>query len=123
MDKRTPGEWKTGREDMQSYDGATGAPFTNIYHKTITGRLHLGNPLPLVIGKAVGENNKANAAFIVKACNLHEELVEHLRIMYSLCRLKYGNLDAGVWQQIQATEELIKKAEGHESYRGERENE
>lgn len=66
MSKYTAGPWKTGREDMQSFDGATGEAFTNIYHSTKSdGRHHVTKePLPLVIGRAEGDNNKANARLI-----------------------------------------------------------
>lgn len=35
------------------------------------------------------------------------EAVERLATMTALTKLKYGNLDAGVWQEIEATEKFI----------------
>lgn len=70
--------WKTGRDDMQSYDGLTGEPFTNIYHATETDGVHkpTGEPLPKVIGRAVGPDNKRVARMfaaspdMLSACEL-----------------------------------------------------
>jgi hypothetical protein len=39
-------------------------------------------------------------------------LLESLKIMTALCRLKYGNLDADVYAQIEKAEALIQNAEG-----------
>ena len=41
--------------------------------------------------------------FICKAVNNFEKMKELLSTMTTLCRLKYGNLDAGVYQKIQAS--------------------
>ncbi len=40
----------------------------------------------------------------------HDELVKQLSIMTSLCRIKYGNLDADVYAEIEKSETLIKNA-------------
>jgi hypothetical protein len=40
------------------------------------------------------------------------ELLEALKVMTALCRLRYGNLDAGVFAEIEKAEASIAKAEG-----------
>ena len=72
----TMGPWKTGREDMESYDGATGISFTNIYHATLKDGTYMGMPLPVVIGRAEGDNNKANAKLMAAAPDLLEALLD-----------------------------------------------
>lgn len=64
MNAHTPGPWKTGREDMQSYTGDGEIAFTNIYQ---------GSP-PQPIGRAEGDNNKADAKLIAAAPDLAEAL-------------------------------------------------
>ena len=75
--------WKTGRDDMQSYDGLTGEPFTNIYHATETDGIHprTGETLPKVMGRAVGPDNKRTAKLFAAAPVLRDLLdtaVEYL---------------------------------------------
>lgn len=75
--------WKTGRDDMQSYDGLTGEPFTNIYHATEPDGVHhvTGEPLPRVMGRAVGPENKRTAKMFAAAPLLRDLLataVEYL---------------------------------------------
>ena len=65
----TKGRISAGRSDMQSYHGLTGEPFTNVYHDTISDRTCDGIPLPMVICKAVGAQNKEIAARIVACWN------------------------------------------------------
>jgi len=66
------GPWKTGREDMQSYTGDGEIAITNIYHTTVHDGVHepTGSPLPLTIGRAEGEHNKAIARLIAAAPDL-----------------------------------------------------
>lgn len=103
MSAHTPGPWKAGRTDMQSYCGMTGEPFTNIYHATMKdGEHHVtGDALPLVIAKAVGEGNKANARLIAAA----PDMLAALKAVQ-----EYGHEDSPKkWEIIQAA---IDKAEG-----------
>ena len=55
MSKHTAGEWRTGRTDMQSYEGGSGLPFVQIYADDERGKWHLGERLPIVIARLVGE--------------------------------------------------------------------
>lgn len=68
-DGATAGPWKPGRSDMQSYDGETGEPFTNVYADDPNGKWHMGSRLPLVIARVLDESgrNKADADFIARA--------------------------------------------------------
>jgi hypothetical protein len=66
------------------------------------------------ITQTVGGNDEANAAFIVKAVNEREELLNLLRGMTTLTKLKYGNLDKDVFLLIEKAENFIKKAEEDE---------
>jgi hypothetical protein len=76
----TPGPWEAGRADMQSYDGVTGEPFTNIYADNPDGRLHVGERLPFVVGRVFDESgrNKADAAFVVALRNATPALLSAL---------------------------------------------
>ena len=53
---RTPGLWRTGRKDMQSYN-SDGKPVVNVYLEGDDPRagIHLGEPLPLVIATCTAE--------------------------------------------------------------------
>lgn len=108
--------YKTGRPDMQSYDGGTGEPFTNIYHATLTDGVHLGQPLPLVIGRTEGANNKANAEFLVRAANVHDELVEVLKTTAGNIRSigPAGALYEPYTAWLAGVEAAIAKAEGRQ---------
>lgn len=68
--KHTPGPWRSGRSDMQSFDGDSGFPFTNIYFDDPNGKFHLGERLPGLVGRAEGKNNKANACLMAAAPEL-----------------------------------------------------
>ena len=61
------GPWKEGRHDLQSYDGVSGEPFTNVYGAEVE-RMHLGHARPFTIARALhDENNKSDAEFIAHA--------------------------------------------------------
>lgn len=109
MSQHTPGPWKTGRDDMQSYDGA-GEPFTYIYHATLKDGEHLGQPLPLTIGRAEGENNKANARLIASAPDMLAALKWIVAVAYEA-----GFCD-GACDPVKCTwcvaRDVIAKAEG-----------
>ena len=62
-------EWRTGREDMQSYDGETGQLFATIYRDDPDGAWHLGERLPIVVSRIYGANCKAVARAIVEQHN------------------------------------------------------
>lgn len=103
---------------MQSYDGLTGEPFTNIYHDILSdGKHHLtGERLPLVIGRAVGGNNKANARLIAAAPDLLaalEWLAREVRASAPMMRECIGNtnLNALMLREEQARA-AIAKAKG-----------
>lgn len=83
-ERATAGEWRTGREDMQSYDGETGKPFRSIYCENERAEMHLGHRLPFVVARLFGEDEKdldvdmANAAFIVASVNYVRALLTRL---------------------------------------------
>ena len=54
------------------------------------------------MNKLIGDRSKIEQAA--------PELLEALRIMTSLCRIKYGNLDKDVYDEILKAEETIEKA-------------
>lgn len=64
----TPGPWKAGRKDGQSFD-VNGSAFTNVYADNPNGEWHMGHPLPFVIAKVLDESgtNKENADLIASA--------------------------------------------------------
>ena len=45
--------------------------------------------------------------------NLTPKLLEKLKLMTALVKIKYGNLDDKIWKEIQETEQLIEKAENN----------
>jgi hypothetical protein len=96
LNAHTPGPWKTGREDMQSYTGDGETAFTNIYHQTLTDGEHLGRPLPLTIGRAEGENNKADAKLMAAA----PDLVVELRRCIVMLRSLAGDIEDGIAPQL-----------------------
>lgn len=53
----TPGEWKAGRMDTESYDGNGYGPYKNVY----------GGPDGETAARGEGPNCRANAAFIAHA--------------------------------------------------------
>lgn len=70
----TPGPWREGRHDMQSYHPITAEHYTNIYVDGTMVDGASGNVIPRVIARAVDDpgepdakNNKADAAFIANA--------------------------------------------------------
>ena len=65
MSKHTPTPWKMSEENIGRYDGGIYADA-----KHITDRIEIAT----VEGQGE-QRQKANAQFIVKACNLHDELV------------------------------------------------
>ena len=110
-DKHTPGPWRTGREDMQSYDGATGEPFASVYCDDERAEMHLGEKLPYDIARTFGDECKANARLIAAAPELLESLKEFVGL---------ANFDADTvpktteeWDAMVAkAEAVIAKAEG-----------
>jgi hypothetical protein len=65
------------------------------------------------IVKSCGDNeeSEANMQFIIIASNNHYELLEALKTMTSLVRIKYGNLDKKVYEEILKAEKLLSNAE------------
>jgi hypothetical protein len=49
---------------------------------------------------------RANASLITAA----PELLGTLKVVTALCKVKYTSLDAGAWQEIEASEKLISEA-------------
>lgn len=108
--EHTRGEWRTGREDMQSYDGATGQPFSSVYVDDKRAGKHLGEDLPLRVATIHGEHltreeEKANARLIAAA----PDLLTALREIREACCSGEGNLPAADIERAQAA---IEKAEG-----------
>ncbi len=103
MSGHTPGEWRTGREDMQSYDANTGEPFTNVYVTDPRGGVHLGHSLPYTVARVFGDKDgesKANARLVAAAPELLtacEEAADDLSIVrdaigaFSSDRLEHAN--------------------------------
>lgn len=114
----TPGPWKTGREDMQSYTGDGEIPFTNIYHATETDGFHLGHSLPLTIGRAEGNNNKANARLIaaapdlLEACKAQHKAIDLLLAMLAENDPTFFPSKSRAWQVLEQGYLAINKAEG-----------
>lgn len=99
MSKHTPGPWK-----VDSYE-------------TVTIKAEKEDKIAMLtwlkgpygdLGRKSDEEVKANARLIASA----PELLEALKVTTSLCRLKYGNLDAEVYNEILRIESIIAKAEG-----------
>lgn len=111
MSAWTPGPWKTGRNDMQSYDAATGEPFTNVYHATMTFNGERVADLPLVIARCFGArvDDKANARLIAAA----PEMAELLR--YHLAALGAPGLEPALAQLRDDTRALLARIEGDET--------
>lgn len=66
----------------------------------------------MVMANYLADNADANNAKLQATC---DELAEALGVMTTLCRLKYGNLDADVYAEIQKAEAALAR------YRGEKE--
>jgi hypothetical protein len=54
--RATPGPWHAGRSDMMSYDASGTVAFKNVYADDERGGVHLGDPMPLTVAKAVDES-------------------------------------------------------------------
>ena len=115
-EKATKGPWTPGREDMQSYDGATGQPFSSVYADDDRAGLHMGHKLPLVIARIDGkdieaEEEKSNARFIAHArTDIPDLLAEIERLRGELAArpvLQSRNKSDAI--RIGATESLIPK--------------
>lgn len=81
--KHTPTPWHMQKDSVHVY-GKDGGMVAN----TITA--------------CSGNNERENAAHIVKCVNMHDELVEALKQAYAVCKA-HGYLDGGI-------EEALKKA-------------
>ena len=85
-------KWSAGREDMQSYDGATGEPFSSVYADDDRAGAHLGERLPLRIATIPGEKieqheEKAIARFIASSPEMVDDLlaeIDRLRLAVEL---------------------------------------
>jgi hypothetical protein len=64
-----------------------------------------------VTDDAANEIERLEAA-LIKEENQRDALLKSLSLMAILCRLKYGNLDADVYAEIEKSEQLIKQAKG-----------
>lgn len=95
---------------MQSYDGLTGEPFTNIYADDDRGGKHpkLGDRLPLAVARAVAEEGvsleeqKANARLIAAAPTMHTFL-RHLADE----RFDSGDMENGYVKAVTAARALL----------------
>lgn len=79
MSEYTPGEWRTGRTDMQSYEFGSGVAFVQIYADDERGKWHLGERLPIVVAQLRAdeiplEEVWANAHIIAAACDMKAAL-------------------------------------------------
>lgn len=79
MPVETQPTWRTGREDMQSYDAHTGEPFASIYCDDGKGTFHLGEHLPSVVAYVFGDDCKARARLIAAAPDLLEACLGLMR--------------------------------------------
>src|SRR5688500_13390090 len=102
--------WITGRDDMQSYSCDDGEPFTNIYSTTKT-RPTVEGPLPVVIGRAVGADNKKHAKMMAAAPALLERCRAHVAMSRCLCDELRASRGAGVTCDCCKTKAAIKEAE------------
>lgn len=88
--------WKTGREDMQSFEFGSGEAFTNVYHGEIKDGVHLGTELPLVIARVYGEKNKALARRISATPDLLEACQKALAILTETGLVKTSSIREAV---------------------------
>ena len=73
-------QWRTGREDMQSYT-PDGKPFASIYADDPNGEIHeaTGIRLPETVARVFGEDNKARARLIAAAPDMLALLQEYAK--------------------------------------------
>lgn len=109
MSKHTKGPWHIGMRSgansnlVFAHDGADqhhDTPICSVFGMYLHCDLH----------EQRDNEGLANARLIAAA----PELLEALKVMTALCRLRYGNLDADVYAEIQAAEAIVKKAEGEQ---------
>ena len=103
----TPGPWRDGRRDMQSYDGETGEMFASVYCDDDRAPMHLGERLPYVIARTFGDECKANALLIAKAPELVEAL-NRIRGKVHATLSQESNLKYAV-QTLEAIDELAER--------------
>jgi hypothetical protein len=91
----TLGPWRTGREDMQSYDGITGEPFASVYADDPNPKMHLGEPLPYVIARVQdeSENCKADARFIAASRSDVPALCQRVRELEESLAFRTAEMD------------------------------
>lgn len=105
--QHTSGPWRTGREDVQSYDGTTGQPFSSIYADDDRAGMHLGHKLPLRVATVHGDHinqheERANARLISAAPDLYEAAkmltawVDSKSYAYAECARGWDSLRAAI---------------------------
>ena len=102
MSTHTPAPWELER-DPSHYNS-----LSTIVGGEKSSKCHGRQMIVNVGGFANLDEQEANARLIACA----PELLEALKVTTSLCRLKYGNLDAEVYNEILRIESIIAKAEG-----------
>lgn len=70
----TPGDWRSSRKDMDSYD-LNGNFFVQIYADDPEPKMHMGQPLPMVVARLQEGDPRVSAALIVASRNSLKELI------------------------------------------------
>jgi len=100
MTKRTEGPWKVSKLDGRTINGKA---YRNLEGNLVT-------PAIASIKERTGET-EANAAFIITACNCHDELVEALKMLIGFIPDGWG-MPLGYSHVVAQAEQAIAKAEG-----------
>lgn len=101
--KHTPGPWvRLGR--------------TSDRHHAIGPEGETPNAAPVTVNALYDEEGEANADFIVRACNAHEDLLEALEALveHFLVKCEVGGDDPRRWDSWNAARAAIAKAKGEQ---------
>lgn len=73
----TPGKWRAGRMDTESYDACSDDPFKSVYITDDRGGYHhvTGQKLPYEVARGTGDECRYNAAGIALLRNCAKELI------------------------------------------------
>lgn len=87
----TPGEWRAGRMDTESFDAFGGGPYKAVYADDERGGVHpeFGDPLPYTVARGEGDECLPNAALIAAMRNALPMLLDIAeRYQHVQCRLQ-----------------------------------